>query len=29
MPVMKDDKLVGIITLTDVFRNLMEKAGKG
>ena len=28
MPVMKDDKLVGIITLTDVFRNLMEKAGK-
>lgn len=28
MPVMKDDKLVGIITLTDVFRNLMEKAGR-
>ena len=28
MPVVKDDKLVGIISLEDVFRYLMEKAGK-
>jgi len=28
MPVMKDDKLVGIITLGDVFTNLMERANK-
>lgn len=28
MPVMAADKLVGIITLTDIFRHIMEVAGK-
>jgi acetoin utilization protein AcuB len=28
MPVMDGDRLVGIITLTDICRNLIEKAGK-
>ena len=27
IPVVKDDKLVGIISLEDVFRHLMEKVG--
>ena len=29
MPVVKDDQLVGIITLTDIFRFVMKMAGKG
>ena len=28
MPVVKDDKLVGIVTLENVFSYLMEKAGE-
>ena len=28
MPVMEEDKLVGIITLKDIFRHIMEVAGK-
>jgi predicted transcriptional regulator len=28
MPVMDDDKLTGIITLKDIFRFVMERAGK-
>lgn len=29
MPVMKDDQLVGIITLTDIFGFVMKMSGKG
>jgi CBS domain-containing protein len=28
MPVMQDDQLVGIITLTDIFRFIMKRSGK-